>query len=382
MSKAFDTIDRNKLMKILSDDVGLEEDELRMCQVLLAETSLQVKLKEILSAPFDTTIGSPQGDGMSPMFFAVYLERALRNVREIAPLRPQVDNGLPSELIYADDVDIVTKEKERAQEMKAIIPPTIGKAKLKVNESKWEETEVNGEAKDEEAWKRVKKLGSLLGDDEDVQRRMELANIQFRKLAKVWEHENIRLNTRLRTYNAFVVPVLLYNAGTWGLCESSVRKLEVYHRAQLRKVLGVRWPFKVSNEDLYKRCRAEPLGLVLRFRRWNLFGHVLRLPLDTPAQLAMDYYCQQSRASDVKKQRGRAQVTLPVLLFNEFNVYKQEERAKRGCKSNYRQEITNALGSLRKLAQDRLEWAQVVRDVCELGALVKSLKQRGQNQEE
>ncbi len=59
---------------------------------------------------------------------------------------------------------------------------------------------------------------------------------------------------------------------------------------------------------------------------------------------------------------------------NEFNVYKQEERAKRGCKSNYRQEITNALGSLRKLAQDRLEWAQVVRDVCELGALVKSLK--------
>ncbi len=79
---------------------------------------------------------------------------------------------------------------------------------------------------------------------------------------------------------------------------------------------------------------------------------------------------------------GRAQVTLPLLLFNEFNVYKQEERAKRGCKSNYRQEITNALGSLQKLAQDRLEWAHVVRNVCELGALVKSLKQKGQNQEE
>jgi hypothetical protein len=69
----------------------------------------------------------------------------------------------------------------------------------------------------------------------------------------------------------------------------------------------------------------------------------------------MDYYCQQSRASDVKKQRGRVQVTLPVLLFNQFNVYEQEERAKRGCKSYYRQEITNALGSLRKLAQDRLK---------------------------
>ncbi len=135
------------------------------CQFLLAETSLQVKLKDVLSAPFDTTIESPQGDGMSPMFFAIYLERALRKVREIAPLKPQVDNGLPSELIYADDVDIVTNEKERAQEIKKIIPPTIGMAKLKVNESKWEETEVNGEAKDKEAWKRVKTLGSLFGDD-------------------------------------------------------------------------------------------------------------------------------------------------------------------------------------------------------------------------
>ncbi len=175
---------------------------------------------------------------------------------------------------------------------------------------------MNGEAKDEEAWKRVQKMGSLLGDDEDVQRRMELANIHavqeaccLQKYGPVWEHENIRLNTRLRTYNTFVLPVLLYNASTWGLHESSVRKLEVYHRAQSRKVLGVRWPFKGSNEDLYTRCRAEPLGLVLRFRRWNLFGHALRLPLDTPAQvaqLAMDYYCQQSRASDVKKEGARA----------------------------------------------------------------------------
>ncbi len=114
-------------MKILSDDVGLEEDELRMCQGLLAETSLQVKLKDILSAPIDTTIGSPQGNRMSTMFFAVYLERALRNVREIAPLRPQVDNGLPTELIYADDVDIVTKEKERAQEMKTISHQKLAK---------------------------------------------------------------------------------------------------------------------------------------------------------------------------------------------------------------------------------------------------------------
>ncbi len=44
-------------------------------------------------------------------------------------------------------------------------------------------------------------------------------------------------------------------------------------------------------------------------------------------------------------------------------------RAKRGCKSTNRQEMTKALGSLRKLAQDQLEWAQLARDVCDSGAL-------------
>jgi hypothetical protein len=42
--------------------------------------------------------------------------------------------------------------------------------------------------------------------------------------------------------------------------------------------------------------------------------------------------------------------------------------------------MTKALGSLRKLAQDRSEWAQVAKYVCESGALGKNLKKKGQNQ--
>ena len=59
MSRAFDTIDRAKLVQILKDEVKLEEDEMRMCQSLLANTNLKVKLGEAVSDPFATTIGSP-----------------------------------------------------------------------------------------------------------------------------------------------------------------------------------------------------------------------------------------------------------------------------------------------------------------------------------
>jgi len=108
MSRAFDTIDRAKLMRILKEEVQLDNDELRMCQSLLAETSLRVKLGEALSDPFASTIGTPQGDGLSPILFAIYFESVLRQVREAAGPRPATDHGLPLEAIYADDTDFIS----------------------------------------------------------------------------------------------------------------------------------------------------------------------------------------------------------------------------------------------------------------------------------
>ena len=90
MSRAFDTIKSDKLMQIVKDEVKLEEDEIRLCLSLLAETNLKV-----LSDPFQTILGSPPGDGLSPILFAIYLESALRKVRQKAGPRPHVDTGLP-----------------------------------------------------------------------------------------------------------------------------------------------------------------------------------------------------------------------------------------------------------------------------------------------
>ena len=60
--------------------------------------------------------------------------------------------------------------------------------------------------------------------------------------------------------------------------------------------------------------------VVRQNQRWNLFGHVLRLNVDTPAQIAMDNYCNNNNE---QKFRGRTQTTLPVILFHEYHVYKQ-----------------------------------------------------------
>jgi len=123
------------------------------------------------------------------------------------------------------------------------------------------------------AWRQVKKLGSLLGDEEDVERRIALATVQFKALERLWKRPQCAsLRARMRAYNAFVLPVLLYNATTWGISQSVVNKLDVLHRKHLRRVMGVAWPYRVSNKVLYAHCKAEPLGPVLRRLRWNLFA--------------------------------------------------------------------------------------------------------------
>ena len=104
------------------------------------------------------------------------------------------------------------------------------------------------------------KLGSKLGDREEIQRRKELATIALAKNDIIWKKNwKTKLTTRIRQYEALVKSVLLYNCGTWGVLENDHRKLNIFHRRQLKKVIGIQWPHKISNNKLYKITVTEPM---------------------------------------------------------------------------------------------------------------------------
>ena len=65
LCRAFDTIRRDKLLDTLQTFIG--ESELRMIRFLLADTSLQPRLSTGDCLAFATTIGTPQGDSLSPV---------------------------------------------------------------------------------------------------------------------------------------------------------------------------------------------------------------------------------------------------------------------------------------------------------------------------
>ena len=87
---------------------------------------------------------------------------------------------------------------------------------LKVNEDKTENTFLQSGDRKTKTWKNVKKVGSLLGNSEDIIRRKHLAISSMNKLQATWiKKDHVSEEKRLRLYNCLVLPVLFYNCLTW-----------------------------------------------------------------------------------------------------------------------------------------------------------------------
>jgi hypothetical protein len=324
MSAAFDTILRSELIDTLK--TFLDEDEIRLIQYLLSNTTLDIKCdSSVQTDPFDTNVGSPQGDSLSGCLFTVYFEMSLKKLRAKLDSNSILDehsyatkpeNTLPDEVIYADDCDFITDIKERKHKLISTVTESLLEDNLKVNDTKTEHTTLKRSSKDNETWRSVKKLGSLIGDKEDILQRKQLSIAAMRDLNKLWIRKNrIRRNIRLKLYRTIVKTVLTYNSSTWGLGKTDEDRLDSFHRNQLRKVLHIRYPNIIRNKDLYELTQEIPLSLSILQNRWRLFGHILRLDSDTPARKSMAHYFTPSSQ---KKFRGRSRQTLPTTINRDL----------------------------------------------------------------
>ena len=214
---------------------------------------------------------------------------------------------------YADDIDFISYSRPYLNDIEPIAPDCLAEWSLQINAAKTERTSVSRQVdRTHEPWRTTRKLGSLLGDAEDVAHRMQLANVSFHKMWTVWfRGAQISLHLRLRLYSAFVLPVLTYNMGTWGLTKTELSRLDAHHRRHLLQIIGIRWPHRISNDELYRHTHSSPISAAIRAARWSLFGHVLRLPLDAPVQRVIDAYLEDT---GTPKFRGRPRCTLPTTL--------------------------------------------------------------------
>ena len=320
MSSAFDTIHRDKLIEIAEEI--MDEDGIRILRVLLSNTSIEIKIKGAETRAVETNIGGPQGDSYSGPLFTMYFERALKEVRAVVGI--DLENmELPEEMIYADDYDNVTTDINKRNRFLNKAPDILRRHNLKVNEEKTEQTELRRHKHDRknkitnEPWRETVKLGSKLGDREDMKKRRQLATGSMNKMNDILRrHKKVNVNKRLKLYNALVKSILTYNSCTWGMSSTDEKEMNSFHRRQLRKVLGVKYPTRMRNEAVYKQAKAKPLSVEITTARWKMWGHTLRMDEKSPARLAMKYYFQVP--VDAKKFKGRKRTTIVTTINRDI----------------------------------------------------------------
>ena len=138
---------------------------------------------------------------------------------------------------------------------------------------------------------RSRKVGSLIDDDKDVERRKQLATVALYKLNNVWIKGNkLKTSTKIKLYKSLVKSILFYSCRTWALTLTEKERLYAYHRKQLKQILNIRYPKKITNKSLYRICQEKPLSLQILSARRSLFGHILRRDKDIPANKATRAY--------------------------------------------------------------------------------------------
>ncbi|GFS00458.1 endonuclease-reverse transcriptase [Elysia marginata] len=190
------------------------------------------------------------------------------------------------------------------------------------------------------------RIGSLLGDTEDIERRKQLSNLALQKLSSIWiRNDKVKQVTRLNLYRALVKSILLNNCGTWSLTKQEEHKLNTFHRRQLRTILKNKYPTVIKNNALYQKTGETPISLTILEARWRLLGHILRQAINTPPNVAMTKYFK----TEGSKQRGRPKTLIVTTLLRDLKSHNNDHWPTR------LHSITD-LDHLRDIAQNRSDW--------------------------
>ena len=371
MSKAFDTVNRKTLF--LELEKILKPEELHLLSILTNRPKLSVKLENEESETFETYQGICQGDCLSAVLFIFYLARALDGA-EI----PQ-DLAIYLDLQYADDLTYATSTHTSREEIKENIPQRLTDYNLSVNLTKTEECEAPDKQQPppppppplqppenlitwsefdwilptkttapEPNWKNIKLLGSKLDTSKDIDHRKTKVWEPMKTFKNIFTSKRISTQHKVRIFNTYVETAFLYNSEIWTLTPTQEKNIDSFHRRLLRAALNIRYPKKISNEDLYIVTKEKPWSEKIKRRRLNLLGHILRLHDDTPAKRAIQEYLKPHR-----RPVGKPPLTWITLIMKDTTAIREE--------NNISKDFTETtLKQLSELARERTPWRKRV----------------------
>ena len=312
LTKAFDTINREGLWKIL-EKIGCPKLFVSLIRSFHCGMKVSVREGSERSPTFAVTSGTKQGCVLAPtlfsIFFSLMLHVAFKESTDGVEIKSRFDVGLCHmktshlnakskverftirDLLFADDCALAACSQEALQRLCNCFAVACRRFGLTISIKKTEALyqpalgnvyippAITIEGKQLIVTEKFKYLGGTISNDAsldvEITARIAKATSAYGRLVKrLWTNRGIRLDTKVAVYKATVLSSLLYGSEVWTLNAKQLRCLEKFHQATLRKIARIKWIHKVTNYEVLQKCNicslqsmidSARLGLVMWF---------------------------------------------------------------------------------------------------------------------
>lgn len=114
-------------------------------------------------------------------------------------------------------------------------------------------------------------LGSSLSANANID--AALARLKGR----VFRNKEIYTRTKMKVYKAIVLPTLLFGSETWTTYSRHLKLLEMFHMRSLRRILGVTWEQKRTNNSILDEAESTSIEAMIIKSQMRWAGHVTRM---------------------------------------------------------------------------------------------------------
>ena len=99
----------------------------------------------------------------------------------------------------------------------------------------------------------------------------------FQKMKSIQSNTQLSIDTRKRTLQCYIEPILMYGCEAWTINKQIQKKLEAVEIWFPRRMLRIPWTAKKANQEVLKEAVTERSLLNrIRKRQATFFGHVMR----------------------------------------------------------------------------------------------------------
>ena len=276
-SKAFDSVDRDKMFEILNL-YGIPDKIISAIKVLYTDTSSTILTTDGETPAFSINAGILQGDTLAPFLFIIVVDYVLRmSVDTISnkglEIKPRQSSRHPAEYLtdtdFADDIALISHSLANAQSLLQSLEQASNCVGLYLNESKTEyvnkcisDSDFVIQTLNNTLLKMVSDyvyLGSYISSSEkDFLTRKGMAWSACNALHKIWS-SNLSREFKLKIFKAAIEPVLLYGSETWTLSKKLEKRLDGTYTRLLMRVQNISWKRHPTKVQIYGKSLLFPL---------------------------------------------------------------------------------------------------------------------------